>query len=1108
MAVFVWCLVFSGADSVHAAYVDNGDSITDTVTGLEWQKATASGAYTWQDALDYCEDLTLPGKSDWRLPDKNELRSLVDYSRNSPAIDIVFFPDTQSLPYWSSTTLVDHTNLAWVVDFDTGIDYPGLIGGKSSSFYVRAVRGGQVGGIGSYNLTATPASYNQINLDWSPINGAAIYALYRADSEVGPFAHRVYCGGDTSHADKESTLAPSTTYYYKVMSGDATASCSSLATGWATPSSAVAATTDPMPQDKISAGGRPDMYNNHTSSDRLNIDIALAINGLPSQSLCGNGKFRIVDGKGAVVTADDEYYCNSPSFNTNFAAYNLKFRIKTVGTRSAYFENGTLQYCDTGGTCSDIENSPIGFSFYGTTFDVGKDAWKFANATWGSVKDDSDIDKYAQKIAAVLSSNKERGVFWSSVGWTKEDTYFFLIDHTTTSNGLCHGLAHSAISNFTHQNESGWWGQGGVEDWFDETHVRWDLTTNTTVPPHKPFATKIKPLYSDQFTGSWNAISAKKIMYYFVAQDPFTVNEWVGRDKKGGHFLYNQSDFTVWQELLKSGNPVGTFFEIKDRGAHQVAMTSAVIWDGHLKYMFWDNNFPKDLAVSNGTRYYTEMLIENVSNPDMSFNQSGGNHIYLKKMDDRIAYDYVLPTMGSTVFMGRDGDSQHIYNTDPTIPAAPLSLSLVKSTAVSKSPVQPKQAEAIVATGHIEVLVVGGAVTGVFNKDTGAKINLLSESEITPGQAVQFIRLGGTMYKLYLPLDGQYRIEATKESSTPLLDIYVNIPNADGTLTSIGYDDQTYLENSVENVAFFVGRGNSDTNVRRLTKGTTYAPSATETVATAVRAPMYFTCMFTSENRVALNWENPVHPNFSKVQVVRKEDSAPTAPTDGTLVYEGTAQSFTDTGVTVGKYYFYSIYAVDTAAEYSEPQTIGIDTTRGNISGYVKFGDGSGLANAKVSLNKTTGEPVNSALTNSQGYYVISNVPFDAYVVSAEHPVNRIQESPTSVVIPDTATVNFMAIPQSLLMINKGGNGTGKVTSAPAGIDCGDDCSEVYAVSASVMLTATANPEYRFSGWSGDCSGKFNPLTVTLDTNKSCIATFEKKFPWPMFLPGITWGRQ
>ena len=88
-------------------FVDNSDgTISDTSTGLMWQKATAPGTYTWEQALTYCENLTLPagGYSDWRLPNRNELQSIVDYSRYNPAIDTTFFPGTVASYYWSSTT--------------------------------------------------------------------------------------------------------------------------------------------------------------------------------------------------------------------------------------------------------------------------------------------------------------------------------------------------------------------------------------------------------------------------------------------------------------------------------------------------------------------------------------------------------------------------------------------------------------------------------------------------------------------------------------------------------------------------------------------------------------------------------------------------------------------------------------------------------------------------------------------------------------------------------------------------------------------------------------------------------------------------------------------
>ena len=72
--------------------VDNGDgTVTDTATGLMWQQATAPGRYTWEEALVYCENLELAEYTDWRLPNRNELQSLVDYDHTEPAIDASFF---------------------------------------------------------------------------------------------------------------------------------------------------------------------------------------------------------------------------------------------------------------------------------------------------------------------------------------------------------------------------------------------------------------------------------------------------------------------------------------------------------------------------------------------------------------------------------------------------------------------------------------------------------------------------------------------------------------------------------------------------------------------------------------------------------------------------------------------------------------------------------------------------------------------------------------------------------------------------------------------------------------------------------------------------------
>jgi hypothetical protein len=77
------------------------------------------------------------------------------------------------------------------------------------------------------------------------------------------------------------------------------------------------------------------------------------------------------------------------------------------------------------------------------------------------------------------------------------------------------------------------------------------------------------------------------------------------------------------------------------------------------------------------------------------------------------------------------------------------------------------------------------------------------------------------------------------------------------------------------------------------------------------------------------------------------------------------------------------------------------------------------------------------------------------------------------------------------LNVTKAGDGNGAITSSPSGIDCPIDCDETYDCGTEVTLTASTDSSSMFSGWSGDCTGDTLSVSVTIDSQKYCTATFE-----------------
>jgi hypothetical protein len=117
------------------------DAVLDRLTGLLWRRAAdlTQGPVAWEQALAAVADLARHQGVPWRLPNINELESLVDCSAHSPALPgEAPFSDLREA-YWSSTTSTYETDWGWALYLGKGATGVGQKGG--CHFHVWAVRG-------------------------------------------------------------------------------------------------------------------------------------------------------------------------------------------------------------------------------------------------------------------------------------------------------------------------------------------------------------------------------------------------------------------------------------------------------------------------------------------------------------------------------------------------------------------------------------------------------------------------------------------------------------------------------------------------------------------------------------------------------------------------------------------------------------------------------------------------------------------------------------------------------------------------------------------------------------------------------------------------------
>jgi hypothetical protein len=147
---------FSAPVSVVISNSATVSGITYTSSNLEWQIATASETdglssgltwlsdqvrLNWADGVSYCTNLNLNSQTDWRLPTKEEIASLIDTTVSAPKIVSVLVATTQ-LTYWSFTPNPSYSSTkVWYFHFSHGT--MSQAHKTEQKHRVRCVRGGE-----------------------------------------------------------------------------------------------------------------------------------------------------------------------------------------------------------------------------------------------------------------------------------------------------------------------------------------------------------------------------------------------------------------------------------------------------------------------------------------------------------------------------------------------------------------------------------------------------------------------------------------------------------------------------------------------------------------------------------------------------------------------------------------------------------------------------------------------------------------------------------------------------------------------------------------------------------------------------------------------------
>jgi hypothetical protein len=145
--------------------------VHDLVTGLCWQRVAdpgpgEGGGFVAADTQAHCDALRLEGHSDFRLPTRIELVSLVDFSTQSPALDAPAFPGERSEAFWTASAMPGDAEQRFHVNFFFGYTTSNLVAYAQWVRCVRTERRPADGALAPATITAETATDAATGLAW------------------------------------------------------------------------------------------------------------------------------------------------------------------------------------------------------------------------------------------------------------------------------------------------------------------------------------------------------------------------------------------------------------------------------------------------------------------------------------------------------------------------------------------------------------------------------------------------------------------------------------------------------------------------------------------------------------------------------------------------------------------------------------------------------------------------------------------------------------------------------------------------------------------------------------------------------------------------------